>query len=103
MKKLFLSVAVLFVLSFSLAFSSSADDKKSESKQKCPYLQQQSQSVCPYSGKSFDDNSKGQTEENCPYLNEDKSGNNSCPYLNELDSKNSNSKSIKQVWKETKS
>lgn len=102
MKKLFLSVAVLFVLSFSLAFSTSTDDKKSESKQTCPYLQQQGQSVCPYSGKSFEDKTKDKIGKDCPYLNNN-SEKNSCPYLEELSLKNSKNKSIKQVWKETKS
>lgn len=104
MKRFILSLAVLTVLSFSLAFSTSNDDKKSDSKTKCPYLQQQVQSECPYSGKLSEDKSKDEAAKQCPFLNgQIKSDKNSCPYLEGMKSNNSENKSIKQVWKEIKS
>ncbi|GIV46105.1 MAG: hypothetical protein KatS3mg036_0923 [Ignavibacterium sp.] len=104
MKRFILSLAVLTVLSFSFAFSTSNDDKKSDSKTKCPYLQQQAQSECPYSGKSSEDKLQSEAGKQCPFLNgEIKSDKNSCPYLEGMKSDNSDSKSIKQVWQEIKS
>lgn len=102
MKKFSLFIAALFLLSLSFSFSVTNNDEKPDSKSKCPYLQQQSQSVCPYSGKSLDRKSENKSDGNCPYLN-NKSDKNTCPYLEGMKSNDSNNKNIPRVWQQIKS
>jgi hypothetical protein len=101
-KNFILLLAVVVLMSLSFAFSFSNTEEKPDSKSKCPYLQQQSQSVCPYSGKSLDRKSENKSDGNCPYLNNG-SDKNTSPYLEGMKSSNSNNKNIPQIWQEIKS
>ena len=90
------------LISMSFGFTTNQIDNKPKAKSPCPYIQNLSNSKCPYLKGKIDKNylnEKNSKESECPYLNKNKEKKSGCPYIDGKPNIESKSKFIKINWK----
>ena len=102
MKKLSVYFILVALISLSFGFTTNKIDNKPKAKSPCPYIQNLSNSDCPYLNGKVDKNylnEMNSKKSECPYLNKIKEKNSECPFLDGNSNKQSKFKLIKHNWK----